>query len=64
MTRGLKQYEKDERQNLQEIVRQMNLLHSNMGGRDNRPERLALHRCMRILQAEIDRAAVEYLKGA
>ncbi len=51
----LRQYEKDERQNLREISERMNILYSRMGGRDSRPERKALLKCMRILQAEIDR---------
>ncbi len=50
-----RQYEKDERSNLREIVNQMNTLHSRMGGRDRRPERVAIEKCLRILQAEIDR---------
>jgi hypothetical protein len=52
---NLRQYEKDERQNLQKIVEQMNNLHARMGGRDSRPERKALLRAMNVLQKEIDR---------
>ena len=52
---NLRQYEKDERQNLQKIVEQMNNLHASMGGRDSRPERKALLRAMNVLQKEIDR---------
>jgi hypothetical protein len=52
---SLKQYEKDERNNLRKIVEQMNNLHARMGGRDSRPERKALLRAMSVLQKEIDR---------
>lgn len=52
---NLRQYEKDERRNLRDLVQRMNRLHASMGGRDNRPERQALVRCMNILQKEIDR---------
>jgi hypothetical protein len=52
---NLKQYEKDERDNLRKIVEQMNDLHARMGGRDSRPERKALLRAMIVLQKEIDR---------
>jgi hypothetical protein len=52
---NLKQYEKDERDNLRKIVEQMNNLHARMGGRDDRPERVALLEAMRVLQEEIDR---------
>lgn len=60
---NLRQYEKDERQNLRKIVEQMNLLHSRMGGRDKRPERVALVKCMTILQKEIDRPTKENEHG-
>ena len=56
---NLKQYEKDESQNLQKIVEQMNALHAQMGGRDARPERKALLRAMRVLQKEITRARAD-----
>lgn len=55
---NLRQYEKDEKQNLRKIVEEMNGLHARMGGRDSRPERKALLRAMHILQKEIDRAPV------
>lgn len=57
--RGLRQYEKDERRALMNIHSDMNLLHSQMGGRDRRPERIALLKCMRILIAEIERKTAE-----
>lgn len=57
----LRKYEKDERNNLRKIIDQMNRVHATMGGRDERPERLALLKCMQILQAEIDRANREEL---
>ena len=57
---NLRQYEKDERQNLQKIVEQMNNLHASMGGRDSRPERKALLRAMNVLQKEIDREGERY----
>ena len=52
---NLRQYEKDERENLRKIAEQMNHLHATMGGRDSRPERIALLKAMRILQKEIDK---------
>ena len=52
---NLRQYEKDESQNLRKIVEQMNNLHAKMGGRDSRPERKALVKAMAVLQKEIDR---------
>lgn len=55
LVNNLRQYEKDESQNLRRIVEEMNSLHARMGGRDSRPERVALLRAMRILQKEIDR---------
>jgi hypothetical protein len=51
--RGLRRYEKDESRKLQAIVEQMNALHSEMGGRDKRPERIALSKCMKILDDAI-----------
>lgn len=56
----LKQYEKDESLNLLKIAEDMNRLHANMGGRDSRPERKALLKCMAILHKEIERARKEY----
>lgn len=52
---NIRQYEKDERQRLLKIVEDMNLLHANMGGRDSRPERETLMRCMKIITREIER---------
>lgn len=52
---NLRQYEKDEKNNLRKLVEDMNLLHAKMGGRDSRPERKALMRCMAILTKEIKR---------
>jgi hypothetical protein len=51
--RGLRRHEKDESRKLQAIVEQMNALHSEMGGRDKRPERIALSKCMKILDDAI-----------
>lgn len=56
---NLRQYEKDESKALRKIVADMNRLHATMGGRDDRPEREALMRCMAILVKEIDRKKVE-----
>jgi hypothetical protein len=50
----LRKHEKDERQKLQEISDRMNILHCEMGGRDKRPERVALLKCMAILRKCID----------
>lgn len=47
-------YEKDETPALQALTLQMNNLYCTMGGRDARPERVALRQCMRILQETID----------
>ena len=58
---NLRQYEKDERMNLMKIIESMNLLYATMGGRDSRPERKALLKCMQILQKENDRALREWL---
>lgn len=52
---NVQQFEKDERPALRRLVEQANCLHAQMGGRDNRPERVALLKVMEILQAEIDR---------
>lgn len=52
---NVRQFEKDERPALRRLVEQANRLHGQMGGRDNRPERVALLKVMKILQAEIDR---------
>lgn len=52
---NLRQYEKDERENLRKIAEQMNHLHARMGGRNSRPDRIALLKAMRILQKEIDK---------
>jgi hypothetical protein len=49
-----RQYEKDESHRLRKLVDQMNKDHAEMGGRDSRPERKALVRCMQILQTVID----------
>ena len=52
---NLRQYEKSVLLELLDLTNRMNNLHSNMGGRDARPERVALLKCMRIIQKEIDR---------
>lgn len=51
----LKKFETCQRQVLIGLVERMNKAHAEMGGRDNRPERKALLKCMAILQKEIDR---------
>ena len=56
----LRQHEKDETLNLLKIADDMNQLHANMCGRDSRPERKALLKCMAILHKEIERARKEY----
>lgn len=56
-----RQYERDETHRLHLLVEQMNRDHAQMGGRDRRPERLALLRCMRILQTVIDAQNARYL---
>lgn len=61
---NLRQYETDQTDNLQELVDQMNRLHSSMGGRDSRPERLALGLCMKILCREIARSKKEWTENA
>jgi hypothetical protein len=53
--RGLKQYETCQRKNLLKLREQINHLHADMGGRDRRPERVALSKCMDILTKELDR---------
>ncbi len=58
---NLKKYEKDESRNLLKIKEQMNDLHARMGGRDKRPERKALMKCMEILDKEIKRSTQEWL---
>ena len=58
----LKQYEKDESQNLRRIIDEMNRVHAEMGGRDSRPERVALMRAMRLLRGAIEKAATEHWK--
>ena len=58
---NLKKYEKDESRNLLKIKEQMNDLHARMGGRDKRPEREALMKCMEILDKEIERSTQEWL---
>lgn len=59
---NLRQYEKDESQNLRRIIDEMNRVHAEMGGRDSRPERVALMRAMRLLRGAIEKAATEYWK--
>lgn len=61
---NLRQYETDQTDNLQKLVDQMNHLHSSMGGRDSRPERLALGLCMKILCREIARSKKEWAENA
>jgi len=39
------------------LSERMNRLHADMGGRDKRPERLALIKCMNILRKEVERSA-------
>lgn len=60
---NLRQYEKDESQKLQRLVEDMNRLHAQMGGRDGRPERVALLKCMAILDKEIKRSRAEVPHG-
>jgi hypothetical protein len=61
---GYRQYEKDETLALRRLIEQMNLLHANMGGRDRRPERVALMKCMFILEKEIERARLAQIASA
>jgi hypothetical protein len=60
--RGLRQYEKDERNNLRRLVNMMNDLHSVMGGRDKRPERKALVKCMNVLDKCINEMTQRYIR--
>lgn len=55
-TRGLRRHEKDEAPALRDLANQMNRLHSEMGGRDSRPERKALLKCMRLIEKAIEDA--------
>ena len=57
------QYEQDERANILRIIESMNQLHAKMGGRDNRPERKALLKCMHILTKENERATSEIVNS-
>lgn len=50
-----RQYEKDESANIRKILNDMSRLHAEMGGRDSRPERVALVKCMAILRKELDK---------
>jgi hypothetical protein len=59
--RGLKQYETCQRKNLLKLREQINRLHADMGGRDSRPERVALSKCMDILTKELDRPREQVL---
>lgn len=52
---NLRQYEKSVRLELLDLQNRMNLMHAEMGGRNSRPERKALIKCMGILQKELDR---------
>jgi hypothetical protein len=61
MANNLRQHEQDETQNLRKILDDMNILHAKMGGRDSRPERVALMRCMEILDEEINRSTMEWI---
>ena len=56
---NLRRYEKDESQNLRRIIDEMNRVHAQMGGRDNRPERVALMRAMRLLGHAIEKARTQ-----
>ena len=58
---NLQQFEKDESQNLTDLLMRMNKLHAEMGGRDRRPERVALMKCMQIISREITRSKNEEL---
>lgn len=53
---NLRQFEQDESAKLQRIINDMNQLHAEMGGRDRRPERLALMKCIKILANELEQA--------
>ena len=54
--RGLLRYEKDETPALCDLADEMNRLHAQMGGRDSRPEREALLKCMRLIEKAIEDA--------
>jgi hypothetical protein len=54
---SMKKHEHCERKNLLRLRDDMNRLHASMGGRDNRPERVALVKCMDILTDELNRSA-------
>ncbi len=54
--RGLRRYEKDETPALRDLADKMNRLHAQMGGRDSRPERKALLKCMRLIEKAIEDA--------
>ena len=56
------QFEKDERQSLRKIVDDMCELHANMGGRDHRPERVALLKAMDVLDACINELTLQYIE--
>lgn len=53
----MKKYEKCERIGILKLREEMNDLHALMGGRDNRPERVALSKCIDILTKELERSA-------
>lgn len=55
-THGLRRHEKDETPALRDLSDQMNRLHAEMGGRDSRPERKALLKCMRLIEKSIEDA--------
>lgn len=57
--RGLRQYEKDEHLNILKLRDDIYRLCNTMGGRDNRPERVALRRSAAILDREIQRSIKE-----
>lgn len=55
--KAFQKYEKDERHNMLRLLDIMNKLHADMGGRNKRPERVALSECMRIITKELERSA-------
>jgi len=59
---NLRQYEKCEIKNLREIVEMMSRRHAEMGGRDSRPERVALLKCIRVLNKTIDNLVFDRVK--
>ena len=61
MSDPYRKFEEDETPKLIRLAADMNKLHADMGGRDNRPERVALVKCMQILWAEIERAQKQHL---